>query len=294
MNKRNLILAAGAAIVALAAWLLLTDNAMVWPVRNTLQYHLLAWLTGPITEPPAASPAGTLAGRITDAQGEPLAGAWVLVAHRSGVTWHQRTDAAGQYRLEGIAPGTYRPVVGAPGFESARFGQGWGQTVDIAAHQITVADAALWPLAPSTSAPATDLRLSAPQEIECPQPLPSRAIRREVFFNSGGQANQPTFYYTPVETTAASDWPLLLAIYPGPADSWSAPACRWPRLASPCWRLARPTPLNWKPIWMSNRACWIWPAAATFPPPPGGPSPCWAAVTAACTCSGCCSAVRKI
>jgi predicted alpha/beta hydrolase family esterase len=214
MNKRTIFLTVGLAMAMLAGWLLVTDNSAVWPIRNTLQYHLLVWLTGPITEP-APGPTGTLTGRVTDTAGAPLAGAWVLVAHRSGVTYHQRTDAAGQYRIEDIPPGSYRPVAGAPGFESARW-----QQVDITANQTTEAEAVLSPLKPAQYSPGANLRLSEPAAIECGQPLQSKAVRREVFFDSGGQPNQPTFYYTPIKTAAASDLPLLLAIYPGPADSW--------------------------------------------------------------------------
>ena len=39
-------------------------------------------------------------------------------------------------------------------------------------------------------------------------------------FSSAGAQNQPTFYYTPLTATISSQLPLLLVIYPGPADSW--------------------------------------------------------------------------
>jgi len=212
---------AGAAIIVagVAAWLLTTDNLYVWPVRNTLQYHLLVWLTGPLTEPPAG-PTGTLRGAVYNEQGQPLAGAGVLVAYRNGVTFKTRTNAVGSYAIDNIPPGWYRPVAGAPGYHSLQFGN-WAGLVSISANAVTTATAVLTANPPQKVAPGTAFRLSDETTITCNKPLASQVNCWQVFFNNAdGQPNQPTFYYTPLTATVAGKLPLLLAIYPGPADSW--------------------------------------------------------------------------
>lgn len=211
----------GGALIAAAVgliWLLTTNNLYVWPVRNTIKYYLRVWLTGPLTEPGDAQ-TGTLSGTIRAGQGQPITGAWVVVAYPNGTTFKDRTDAAGHYNIKGIPAGTYRPVVGAPGFQSAQFGNFW-QQVSIEPNQTTTADTMLAPQPPHPVTPGTDLSLTGPTELTCNQPLAGQANRWEVKFNNNGQPNQPTFYYTPITATTTSRLPLLLAIYPGSADSW--------------------------------------------------------------------------
>lgn len=65
--------------------------------------------------PPAGNQApGAIAGTVTDTQGNPVAGAVVLVAgHTSGVagSYSDVTAADGTYRISGVVPGTYPKVV---------------------------------------------------------------------------------------------------------------------------------------------------------------------------------------
>ncbi|GAB4427457.1 MAG: hypothetical protein Kow0031_07480 [Anaerolineae bacterium] len=218
MSKKYAFLFLAALLAAITGWLLVSESVWVWPVRNTLQYQLLTRLYGPITEP-LPGPTGALTGQIFDAARRPIAGARVLVPHRSGVTYSARTDAAGQYTIEGIPPGRYRPVAGAPGFESVQFGRLAGDVVISAGEELRV-DAVLPPKAARNIAPGTDLALSNPAAVSCSSPLDSQALRYDISFNNNGQPGQPAFFYTPISATTGSDLPLLLAIYPGPADSW--------------------------------------------------------------------------
>lgn len=216
--KRNHFIFGGALLaLLLSGWLLTTDSVWVWPVRNTLQYHLLAWFNGPPT-PPNPESTGALAGKITNLEHQPIDGARVLVAHRDGTTFSTRTGLDGQYRLEGLPPGAVRPVAGAPGHRSMQAGNWGGFTIRPGG--TTLADIKLSPLQPPNVAPGTDLQLSAPETVNCSVPFDSTGVRRVVNFNSGGQPNQPIFYYTPESATESDSLPLLLAIYPGPADSW--------------------------------------------------------------------------
>ena len=113
MRKKYILWTLAAILVAAGGWFLVSESTLVWPVRNTLQYHLLTRLTGPITEP-NPGPTGTLSGTIRDPAQMPVEGAQVLVPHRSGATFISRTDAGGNFTIAGIPPGSYRPVAGAP------------------------------------------------------------------------------------------------------------------------------------------------------------------------------------
>ncbi len=217
-KKRYLLLVVALILVALFAWFITTENTTIWPIRNTIQYHLLVWWAGPVSEPDSTE-SGALAGAIRNIEGRPIKGATVLVAARDGTTFSSRSGADGLYFVDGIPPGTYRPVAGAPGYESVQFG-GLVGDVEIAANAQTEVDAALPIYRPSTVLPGVDLHLSEATTPTCSNPLESSAIRRQLFFNSGGRPNQPTFYYTPLTATTTSQLPLLLAIYPGPAESW--------------------------------------------------------------------------
>ncbi len=207
-----------ALLAIIAGWLLVSESVWVWPVRNTLQYALLTRLNGPITEPPPG-PTGVLTGTILTPQRAPIAGARVLVPHRSGATYSARTNEQGQYTINGIPPGSYRPVAGAPGFKSTQFGGLLGDVV-ISAGASTRVDAVLSQKSAPPVTPGTDFSLSGPELLTCEQPLNSQALRYDISFNNAGQPSQPAFYYTPITATADSTLPLLLAVYPGPADSW--------------------------------------------------------------------------
>ncbi len=197
-------------------WLLVTDHSAIWPVRNTLQYHALKWWWSQAGLPAPGSP-GRLAGLISDEQGRPVAGAWVLVARWDGTTYTGRSDENGRYELAGVPAARYTPVTGAPGYRSVTLGGGWGVTIRPGAE--TTADARLPAEVPPAVSPGRDLALSEPAELSCQQPLPSTALRQQVSFDSDGRPNQPTFLYQPV-APAAGPLPILLTIYPGPADTW--------------------------------------------------------------------------
>jgi len=152
-------------------------------------------------------------------QGNAIEGAWILVAQPDGTTHSTRSNADGQYLIEHIPPGTYRPVAAAPDYESVQFG-GFLKRITIRSGTILNADVTLPAETPRMVSPGQDFWLDDPQELTCTQPIKSSGIRRQIHFQSGGQPNQPSFYYTPITATATSQLPTLLIIYPGPADSW--------------------------------------------------------------------------
>lgn len=198
-------------------WLLATDSVLVWPVRNALQYRLVTWWWQ-VAGPPVGGNPGTLSGTVRNAQGQPIAAAWVLLAWPDGTTYKEQSDSDGKFRIKDIPADSYRPVAGAAGYDSIQVGGGWGQ-VEIKAGQETVVEVVLPAMHPEPISPGTDFALGDPLPLSCPKPLPSQGVRRSVHFQSEGEANQLTLYYTPVETPP-EPLPTLLAIYPGPADSW--------------------------------------------------------------------------
>ncbi len=199
-------------------WLTTTNNSAVWPIRNSLQYRVLTWRRGTLTQPVLGNP-GTLQGTVRDMQDNPIKGAWVLVARRDGITYIARSDANGVYTIGNIPPGAYRPVAGAPGYDNVQIG-GLFKQVRIKSETTAIVDITL-PNKPSrTVKPGSDLWLTEPVTLTCTHPFESSAIRRQIHFKSGNRPNQPSFYYTPMTATTASQLPILLAIYPGPADTW--------------------------------------------------------------------------
>jgi dipeptidyl aminopeptidase/acylaminoacyl peptidase len=100
-----------------------------------------------------------------------------------------------------------------------------GLPLRIAAGEPRELEVMLPPVTLPNVAPGTNLRLSEPVTRSWDLPQPNTALRREVRFESAGEPNQLTLLYTPTSTagqpiSATERLPTLLAIYPGPADTW--------------------------------------------------------------------------
>ncbi len=214
LRKKSLWVAAGTLL--LLAWLTITDHPTIWPVRNTLQYRLMAWWWEQ-AGPPTPQPPGSLAGVVSDPEGRPVAEAWVLAARWDGTTYNDQTDDQGRYTIEGMPAGRYQPVAGRYGFDSLSFGG--LRRLYLRPGEITRADVILRPERPPVVSPGQNLVLGQPITLTCQVPFQASAIRRQVTFDNGGRPNQLTFFYTPVATSTAP-LPILLAVYPGPADGW--------------------------------------------------------------------------
>ena len=218
LKKRWFTVITGIILILSLAWLATSNNPNIWTIRNTLQYHALKWWWQQVGYPELNAP-GALRGTVRNTQGRPIAGAWVLITRWNGATYSARTEAGGSYIIRDAPAGNYRPVAGAPGYDSVALGGFW-RPVTIAAGQETVADVVLPVATPPVVEAGADLRLGEPAMINCVRPLETAAMRRQVRFDSAGQPNQPTLFYTPITATAASRLPILLAVYPGPADGW--------------------------------------------------------------------------
>ncbi len=220
MNKKFLaILFLATTLLIATCWLLSTTNNAIWPIRNTVQYRLLLWWRGGQIAPPTPGVMGVLQGVVQNNQGQPINQARVLVSAPDGTTYSTWSDETGQYTIKDIPPASYWPVAGAPGYESVQLG-GRFNAVTIRQNAIHQLDITLPPATPRLVMPGQNFSLTEAETRRCTLPLESEAIRRQIHFDNPDQPNQMSFYYTPISATVTSQYPLLLTIYPGPADSW--------------------------------------------------------------------------
>ena len=199
------------------AYLVTTDRPRIWPYRTTLQYHLVRrWES--IAPSTVERGTGTLRGTVRDNGGKPIPFARVLVAERDGTPHVAESDAAGRYRIEAVPAGSYVPVAGARGFENAAVRRGGLLLARVKAGTTVELDIRLEPRKERVVAPAESWRLDPPQTFTFEAPLPATAEERRIRFTADERPNQVSFYYTPVGGPARL--PVLLAVYPGPADTW--------------------------------------------------------------------------
>jgi hypothetical protein len=204
------------ALSVAALFLATTDNAAIWPARNTLRYRLTRWWEAHagVWHPAGA---GGLHGCLRGDSGATPAGATILLSERDGTVHQAAADVSGCYRLSGLPAGSYVPIISAPGYEDAAL-RPWGLPLRIRAGSQQTLDATLTPLALPETHPGTNLRIGPAITLTWALPRPSLATRRLISYDSDGRPNQRTYLYTPAG--AASSLPMLLAVYPGPADSW--------------------------------------------------------------------------
>jgi Carboxypeptidase regulatory-like domain len=98
-------------LIILCSVSLLLVSCTPAPQLNVIGY-LVAKRTGRLATT-YQGPGGTLTGRVM-AYGEPIVGATVVVAERTGTPHVAQSDATGHYRIEQIPPGHYVPAAIAP------------------------------------------------------------------------------------------------------------------------------------------------------------------------------------
>lgn len=215
-SRRQILIACAAALFGIVIFLATTDDAHVWPYRNTLQYKLVRrWpaLVGPVW-----SGTGTIAGTVRDMSGNVVPFARVLVAQRDGTPWSAEADAAGRYRIVNVPAGRYVPVAGAAGHDDVAVRRAGLFRITVGADRQTLLDPVLPVQTPRSLAVPRDFRLDPVQTLRVEAPLPATAEERQIHYTVGSKPNQTAFYYTPVG--GPPTLPVLLAIYPGPADTW--------------------------------------------------------------------------
>jgi dipeptidyl aminopeptidase/acylaminoacyl peptidase len=212
----------GLLLSLILVWLSTSQEPRLWSIRNTLHYrlHIALWEW---TGPPVAHPTGWISGIALGPGDQPLAGARVLVARWDGETFSALSDRDGHYTIPDIPVGRYRPVAGAPGYESKIQGGHWGG-VDVMPGEETFVRVELRPAPARRVPPGRDLSFSEPVTLRCSSPVESYATRQSVTFRRDDGVNQPTFFYLPAGATGQEHFPVLLTVYPGPADQWECPS----------------------------------------------------------------------
>jgi pimeloyl-ACP methyl ester carboxylesterase len=191
-----------------------TDNPRIVPYRNTVQYYVLNSLD--MIHPPEDQSGGRLTGVVRSPWEQPIPHATVLLPAIDGTVFTAESDAAGRYAID--APvGRYVPVAGAPSFADISLHTLVGIGIEV--DRTTPLDVTLTPSqTPSISAP-TNVQIGTPEVLSIESPIPSTALRRQINFTAEGRSNQLTFLYTPNDD-ADTMLPMLLAVYPGPANWW--------------------------------------------------------------------------
>ena len=216
-SRRAWLALAGLLLLFTLLFLTMSDNAAIWPVRNTLLYHATRWWEAHVG-PSQPAGVGALHGCVRGVGAVPLTNAAVIVAERDGALHQAQADSRGCYEIGGLPAGRYVPIVSAPGYDPAAI-RSWGLPARIGAGDRTQLDATLAPLSLPAISPGRLLQISAPVTLTWALPQPSQAVRRQLSYDSGGRPNQLTYLYTPVAAGAAP-LPTLLAVYPGAADTW--------------------------------------------------------------------------
>jgi hypothetical protein len=216
-SRRFWFALAGLLLLLTLLFLAISDNAAIWPVRNTLLYHATRWWEAQVGASQSVG-VGALHGCVRGVGAVPLADADVVVAERDGALHQAQADSRGCYEIGGLPAGRYVPIISAAGYDAAAI-RSWGLPARIGAGERTQLDATLVPLSLPVVSPGRLLQISAPVTLTWALPQPGQAVRRQLSYDSGGRPNQLTYLYTPVAAGTAP-LPTLLAVYPGAADTW--------------------------------------------------------------------------
>lgn len=217
-------------LLALLIAALLTACAPT-PEGNVIGYYLarrLGTLNGNGTDA-AHAPPGSLSGTVVNPSGEPVAGATVLVASRTGQPFAAQTGNDGSYTIAGVPPGQYVPASVAPGYEET-MPQGWLNipylaTVEsnTATHLPTIT---LQPhLADPLPAPLPSaVNLQATGSFTASSPFPAGAISQVYTyrFDYRGTVIDSLRVYLPLDAPTDRQLPTLFMIYPTAVESWES------------------------------------------------------------------------
>ena len=196
------------------------------PTMHVIGYLIEQRLGGPVEPAPSVS-RGSLSGQVLFA-GEPVAGASVLVASRTGTPYAARTDGSGHYRIDNIPPGQYVPASVAPTFaETALSGAlGLPYPVTVRAGETTQAPALTLrrhrprPL-PAPLPEAAELWVGEPVTKTAPFPAGAVAWERSFAFTRQGVRNISLRLYRPFPDSGEK-LPLVFGLYPGWIDDWAS------------------------------------------------------------------------
>lgn len=193
---------------------------------NVAGYLLTTWLG---TQPPAISSeaSGALTGRIIDQQGDPIAGATVLVAQPDGAPHRALTDDQGAYRIEEIPPGQYVPAAVAPGFAEAALTGLLGIPKLVTIYSDAATESPPLALTPYTPSPLPDnlaatISLRETARYTTTADFPDNAVADAIAyaFDFDGATVDTLRVYLPLNHDPAVQLPMIFMVYPSPVDDW--------------------------------------------------------------------------
>lgn len=211
--------------VALASTLLVGCTPL--PELNVLGY-LIAERTGRLAMTTPGT-GGTLTGMVLTDDGQPLAGATVLVAERTGEPHVAQSDASGRYRIEQIPPGNYVPAAVAPGYNESQLQRGRlaAQLITIQSERVTTAPPIQ--LTPHVPLPLPDplvtgvqLEVMGSGIVTSVFPVGSVATVQGYRFTYAGAQVDTLRLYLPQTITPTQQLPMLFMIYPTAVDAWQS------------------------------------------------------------------------
>lgn len=196
------------------------------PEANVAGYLLARQLGTLGPADPSIAP-GSVTGWVHH-DGEPLAGATVVIAERNATPHTGVSDDTGHYRIDGIPPGQYVPAAVAPGFEEtiARGFLNIPRLVTVTSD--TVTEAPPLALRPHLSQPlpeplAASVALSVTATFTAATNFPpdAQADVTAFQFTHDGETVDTLRLYLPPDLSPDAQLPLLFMVYPTEADNWS-------------------------------------------------------------------------
>lgn len=194
------------------------------PEANVVGYMLARQLDS-LPSPSVTQPRGAIEGRVL-AGDQPLAGAVVLVAERTGQAHTARSDASGRYRIENVPADFYVLAAVAPGYSEAALRNAWGgpvpvqvtsgKTAQAPGLQLTPLRVDAAPLDPGSLA----LRVTSQFTATAPFPPESAAQVRAFAFDREGITIDTLRLYLPLEAQPGDRYPLVLFVAPTAVDDW--------------------------------------------------------------------------
>jgi hypothetical protein len=200
----------------------LSSDPEITALRNVVHYQAVQWLGVP--EVQSDEPPGSITGTVRDVDGEPVAGAVVLVASPLGDTYTAESGPDGHYRIGDVPPGRYVPVAGKRGYDDALPRSCVAglclkdATVVHAGAESRGADLILTPTAPPSVVVDDSLVISPTVEVEVGAPFPSKSLRTHFRFERAGLQVNDCWLYEPVG--GAGPFPTMLLVLPGPVMGW--------------------------------------------------------------------------
>ena len=212
-----------AGVVLLASlWFGYSSDPKVTGLRNVFHYQVVKRLGGPKVRFDEAP--GSLSGIIHDVEGEPVAGAVVLVASPLGQTYTTVSGPAGRYQISDVPPGRYVPIAGKRAYDYALeqtcfAGLCFKQAVTIqSGREAQDVDLTLTRAKPLQIAVDDSLTISPTVDVQVGAPFPGKALRTSFGFERAGLQVNDCHLYEPVE--GQGPFPTMLLVLPGPVHSW--------------------------------------------------------------------------